>query len=329
MSRADKESDRKAQLRQLVHNPADLAADGVAWAEHILTTPGVPFGVPCVDKVMNPMHPGDLTVICGRPAHGKCFAPGTMVMMYEGTAKPVEQVRVGDTLMGPDSLPRKVIALGHGEDDMYEVVPVKGDPYTVNSEHILTLQMSGYDSCPTGTVVNLTIQEYLSKSAKFRSKAKGYRVGVDWPSWPVPIEPYYLGAWLGDGTAGNTSITSVDGPIIEYIRGYADRLGMRFSTIDGKDRCANYNIVGIKGALNPIRENLRNLGIFEGKDFIPYIYKVNDREVRLQVLAGLIDTDGSYHRHNMSITQKSKNMADDIAFLCRSLGFAAYIRERQ
>jgi len=77
-SRQDKESARKAQLRQLVHNPADLAADTVAWAEHILTTPGVPFGVPCVDKVMNPMHPGDLTVICGRPAHGKTSLLATL-----------------------------------------------------------------------------------------------------------------------------------------------------------------------------------------------------------------------------------------------------------
>jgi len=62
--------DRERYL-ELVHNPADLAAETVAWAEHILTTPGVPFGVDAVDAKMNPMHPGDLVVICGRPGHGK------------------------------------------------------------------------------------------------------------------------------------------------------------------------------------------------------------------------------------------------------------------
>lgn len=64
-------TDTKALYRELVHNPADLAAEGVAWAEHILTTPGVKFGVQCIDAEMNPMHPGDMTILCGRPGMGK------------------------------------------------------------------------------------------------------------------------------------------------------------------------------------------------------------------------------------------------------------------
>ena len=52
----------KEQYRELVHTPADLANEGLAFAEHILTTPGVPFGVQCIDAkgAMNPMHPGDM-----------------------------------------------------------------------------------------------------------------------------------------------------------------------------------------------------------------------------------------------------------------------------
>ncbi len=73
-----KEKRRREQLRDLVHNPADLAAETVAWAEHITTTPGVPFGVLCIDKKMNPMHPGDLVVICGRPGHGKTSLLATL-----------------------------------------------------------------------------------------------------------------------------------------------------------------------------------------------------------------------------------------------------------
>ncbi len=66
-----KDDDKRTQYLELVHNPADLATETVQWAEHLLTTPGVPFGVPCVDAQMNPMHPGDLVVICGRPGAGK------------------------------------------------------------------------------------------------------------------------------------------------------------------------------------------------------------------------------------------------------------------
>ena len=64
------EKQREA-LREIVHSPADLAVETVQWAEHILTSPGVPFGIASVDAEMNPAHPGDVVVLCARPGHGK------------------------------------------------------------------------------------------------------------------------------------------------------------------------------------------------------------------------------------------------------------------
>jgi intein/homing endonuclease len=62
---------------------------------------------------------------------------------------------------------------------------------------------------------------------------------------------------------------------------------------------------------------------------IPEIYKCNSRENRLKLLAGLIDSDGSYDKVNNSleITQKNKKLADDILFLVRSLGFRGTMKE--
>jgi hypothetical protein len=60
---------------------------------------------------------------------------------------------------------------------------------------------------------------------------------------------------------------------------------------------------------------------------IPDIYKINDRETRLQILAGLIDSDGSLVGNCYEITQKNKKLAHDIAFLARSLGFYVKISE--
>jgi hypothetical protein len=59
---------------------------------------------------------------------------------------------------------------------------------------------------------------------------------------------------------------------------------------------------------------------------IPKIYKINDKNNRLQLLAGLIDTDGSYSNKDkcFDIIQKNKILSDDILFLARSLGYAAY-----
>ena len=77
---------------------------------------------------------------------GKCHAKGTSIMLSSGEIKLVEDIEVGDLLMGDDSTPRTVLSLARGQDKMYEVVPVKGDKYIVNSEHILCLKVSGYPS---------------------------------------------------------------------------------------------------------------------------------------------------------------------------------------
>ena len=68
---------------------------------------------------------------------GKCFAPGTEILMFDGTVKCVEDIKEGEQVMGVDSSPRTVVGLAHGTETMYRVTPVKGDPYVVNESHIL------------------------------------------------------------------------------------------------------------------------------------------------------------------------------------------------
>ncbi len=82
---------------------------------------------------------------------GKCHLKGTQIMLYDGTIKNVEDINVNDFLMGDDSTPRRVISLAKGRDKMYDIKSIKGDKYTVNSEHILCLKASGF---PNITVNN-------------------------------------------------------------------------------------------------------------------------------------------------------------------------------
>lgn len=75
---------------------------------------------------------------------GKCMKKDTPIIMYDGSIKKVQDIQVGDLLMGDDSKPRTVLSLARGEDKMYDIIPTKGDKYTVNQEHILCLKASGY-----------------------------------------------------------------------------------------------------------------------------------------------------------------------------------------
>ena len=73
---------------------------------------------------------------------GKCHKIDTLILMFDGTIKKVQDIQEGELLMGDDSTPRKVLSLARGQDLMYDIIPVKGEKYTVNQEHILCLKMS-------------------------------------------------------------------------------------------------------------------------------------------------------------------------------------------
>jgi hypothetical protein len=86
----------------------------------------------------------DATILClGKRRSGKCIARGTKVLMYDGTIKNVEDIKVGQQVMGDDSTPRNVLETHSGTDTMYKVENKRGESYTVNSHHILSLKWSG------------------------------------------------------------------------------------------------------------------------------------------------------------------------------------------
>ena len=87
----------------------------------------------------------------------------------------------------------------------------------------------------------------------------------------------------------------------------------------------DYAIRGYKKNENIFFKFLQSHNLINNKH-IPDVYKVNDRNVRLQVLAGILDSDGYLIHNCFEVTQKSKQLADDIVFLARSLGLATTMR---
>ena len=71
---------------------------------------------------------------------GKCLEKNTEILMYNGEIKYVQDIKIGDLVMGDDSTHRKVKSLSRGKDTMYEVSNVKNEKYVVNSQHILSLK---------------------------------------------------------------------------------------------------------------------------------------------------------------------------------------------
>ncbi len=296
---------------------------------------GVPTGFAALDRVTSGWQPSDLVIIAARPGMGKCLALGTRVVMYDGTPRRVEDVRQGDLLMGDDSTPRRVLSLARGRENMYWVRQNKGDDYRVNESHILSLKRSRNEGPHRpGDVLNIEVREWLKKGPKFQSNYKGYKVAVEFAEKAVPLDPYFLGVWLGDGASGNCRITGQDAEIIDYLHEYASELGMQVTTGVVTDRCNSYGIArGRQGgslAEYSVQDELRQLGVLNNKH-IPQAYLVNSTEYRLRLLAGLIDSDGHLNvvSNGYEITQKNKQLAHQIKFLCDSLGFRTSLKKKR
>jgi superfamily I DNA/RNA helicase len=267
-------------------------------------------------------------VVSAAAGSGKCLGLGTPVMLFDGRVIAVENVKVGDRLMGPDSKPRVVQSVTQGKGMLYQITPVKGDPWVCNDVHVLTLAGTNRRN---GQIRDIPLNEFQKLGKNERQKDwKLFRVGVEYKARPTPIDPYFLGLWIGDGTTTASVITNMEPEIREFCAEYAERLGM-FCEQTYVPRVNAWTIAftAKKGRKSPaapnhLRQYLRLCCCARNnakRKIIPEKFMVNSREVRLQLLAGIIDTDGYYHRGCYEIASKWSQLAWQIKQLAASLGF--------
>ena len=277
---------------------------------------------------------GNFVMLMGGPGSGKCLKNGTKIIMYDGSLKNVEDIEVGDILMGPDSTPRNVLSTSKGTGDLYKVEQNKGEDYVINDNHILSLKKSiraikdgRYKNEPD--TVNIHVKEYLEKSNRWKHNFYGYKTIIDFDKKEVDIEPYFLGIWLGDGTQVTTQITTEDTIIEKYLIEYADRLDLNISYQIKEDNKAK----GVKIISNNNNKNNTLLKLLDRYNLrkekhIPDNYLFNNMKNRLELLAGLIDSDGFVDKGGYGIVQKNKNLILQIKLLCDQLGFKTNLMDK-
>lgn len=228
-----------------------------------------------------------LSIITGGAGCGKCLAPGTPVLMFNGKIKKVEHIKSGEYIMGPNSLPREVLSTTWGIDNMYEVIPKYGRSYIFNEPHILTLiglepyldkkslcvyhtkrgipKVSTFNTLEEAQVYinklpedifDIPLKEFISRSEEDKRFSYLFHTGVEFPEKEVEIDPYDLG-YLLDKVEGN---------------------------------------------------------------YIPELYKINSRENRMKLLAGLIDSLGEKCSKYITLNVFNPFLLDDIEYLAFSLG---------
>lgn len=275
-----------------------------------------------------------------------CHAIDSEILMFDGTIKKVQDIKVGDFLMGPDSKPRTVLNLARGRQEMRLITPVKGEPFVVNKDHILNVKKVSESSkkecwnCDLQRNENVSISTLENSAKYFRHVRKLRRVGVDFLDKPLPLEPYFLGLMIGDGSLANGTVTFTGSEIS------SDRAMMKVCKQFNLKLSRNKKPVGEAiyyrlskkpnakfGKRNELYLEFEKIGLGRTNShtiFIPEIYKLNGERNRLELLAGLIDSDGYYNKrcNVYEYVTVSKQLANDVKFLARSLGFAAYVKEK-
>jgi len=265
----------------------------------------------------------------------KCFGKGTRIRMYDGSIKNVEEVQPGDLVMGNDSTPRVASGITQGTEEMFEILPNKGDGFVCNKSHILTLSVSDrfrYKGVLylSGDYFELTVKEYIEDFPEaFYKRVALYRTGWELPEREHVISPYMLGVWLGDGSSADFSITTIDIEVLNEVDTFAKSQNL---FLRQKEDGISYHVTSRKVGVNHITKELRRLSLLKNKH-IPTEYLSDSRENRLQLLAGLIDTDGYSIVRNgfssgMEITQKRHDLALGIQELALSLSFFSSIHTR-
>lgn len=245
------------------------------------------------------------------------------------------QVKVGDEVIGANGRATVVTAVTpQGVRPIYRVGFQDGTSTECCDDHLwLVSERSQRQNRNPKPMKVLRLKDMLGKV-----KAGGshnYHIPVVEPinfeeGEPLPVEPYLLGCLIGDGGLSGRSVkfTSADQPIVSHMYAQAP-LELRLAQ-SGK---YGYSLVGPKKKKNPLTESLQRLGLMGKKSydkFIPKQYLFSSQYNRLEVLRGLLDTDGwicvrGKERKNCRIkfSSTSKQLVDDVQFIVQSLGGVA------
>jgi hypothetical protein len=276
-----------------------------------------------------------------------CHAKGTKILLLGGSTKNVEDIIINDKLLSPDGQIRTVKKLHSGAQQMYRILPNKGEPFVVNENHILSLVSTNEGkgkkwNYQTGNeITNISLVDYLRKSKSWKHLRKLYH-SKEMPfhnKINLKIPPYIMGLLLGDGCLKNNSISlcSADAEIIDEFKSFAFSQNMDIrEKLKPNNKAISLHLIKRDNKRNRMFKNkittiLQEYGLMNcdsSNKYIPCDYKISLIKDRYEILAGLLDTDGSHDgMGGYDFISKSIRLANDVVFIARSLGITAIIRK--
>jgi replicative DNA helicase len=301
--------------------------------EHVT---GVATGFEKLDLETSGFQPSDFIIIAGRPSMGKAQPLDAKIKTTTGWTR-MGDLRLGDELASVDGRRSRVSGIfPQGVRPVYRVTFSDGRSTTCTGEHLWRVYCRGW---PEARVL-----ETDQVAAMMRRKRYQHRLWIDAPSGEfghsetLPIEPYVLGALLGDETLGSSlGFSTAQSEMLDRIlERAAPTVALRAA--GGDDwrivQSAHAHRGGVAaGAQNGLMDALRQLGLWGRRataKFVPEVYLNAPRADRVELLRGLLETDGWVERWgSMRFRSTSERLARQVAALVRSLGGWCSVRSRR
>lgn len=145
-----------------------------------------------INKCLN----NKISIITGEPGTGKCFTFDTDILMFDGTIKKVQDIKVKDKLMGDDSTPRTVLSLSKGYSPIMWRIKTNNESYVVTPNHILTLYHNN-------SIIDIPLYDYLKLTKEQQSEYKSCKIGIELLYIKTNIDPFLFGQSINCGGIPN------------------------------------------------------------------------------------------------------------------------------
>ncbi|WP_438479178.1 DnaB-like helicase C-terminal domain-containing protein [Streptomyces asiaticus] len=329
---ADAQAALDAVVRDTEHSVPTRISDLVpAVFKRAVTPPDlsnrVPTGIRDLDDLTGGFAPRKLIIVGARPGVGKALALDTPLATPTGWTT-MGEVRVGDYVMGADGKPARVSFATEVQHDRecFEVEFSDGSVIVADAEHLwFTDTRASLKSAQAAAVgynrmknqrTFPAVRTTAEIAATLRCDTKEQRLNhsvvnakpLELPDAELPVDPYVLGVWLGDGATATARISTADPEILDALR----MAGHQVNKTAGDNY--DYGVLGLQ-------THLRAIGVL-GNKHIPEQYLRASEAQRRALLAGLLDTDGTVRQDGLiQFAVTKKRLAEDARELISTLGY--------
>ena len=266
---------------------------------------------------------------------GKAQPLDTKIITPDGW-KRMGDIRVGDLVIGGDGKPKAVVGVyPQGKKEIYEVTLSDGRKTRCCKEHLWNVTTRTRRNHDRGYTV-MSLEDMLKRPIKTK-KGFTYQIPTCGPvefsqKEPLPIDPYLLGALIGDGCLTMKKNPKFGGTSIYFSNSEFDVIGMVMNKLRkigaylwfDKNSTNQFTVRNCGDLKNAIKD--LGLNVKSSMRFIPKPYLLSDVSSRRSLLCGLIDTDGNVLKNGVvRYSTKSIQLANDVCFLAHSLGYKARV----